>query len=89
MATIAELEAAGFIEKTRHGSKRICNLYAITWHPIDECKTKGGMSKLDVGPTRTPSNKWKRSVSIIKPLKQNPYTSIECKEHDLTPVMNV
>lgn len=32
----AEAEAAGFIVTTRHGNKAICNLYAVTWEPIDD-----------------------------------------------------
>lgn len=63
---INELEQAGFIEKTRQGSKRICNLYAITWQPIDDCD-----GKLDVSATKTPSNKWKNKsrtpVLSVKP----------------------
>ena len=31
-----EAEAAGFIVQTRYGNKGICNLYAITWVPIDD-----------------------------------------------------
>ena len=31
-----EAEAAGFIVQTRYGNKGICNLYAITWEPIDD-----------------------------------------------------
>ena len=32
----AEAEAAGFIVQTRQGHKGLCNLYAITWEPIDD-----------------------------------------------------
>ena len=31
-----EAEAAGFIVQTRFGHKGMCNLYAITWEPIDD-----------------------------------------------------
>ena len=31
-----EAEAAGFILQTRQGHKGVCNLYAITWQPIDD-----------------------------------------------------
>ena len=51
---IAELIAKGFIEQTRQGGRNQCSLYAITWYSIDEC---GG--KLDVKPTKVPSNLWK------------------------------
>ncbi|MGZ8183061.1 MAG: hypothetical protein ACXWT1_13980 [Methylobacter sp.] len=51
---LAELLALGFIEQTRQGGKNQCSLYALTWHPIDECNRK-----LDVNPTRMASNLWK------------------------------
>lgn len=49
-----ELEAVGYIEQTRQGGKHKCNLYALTWRPIDHCD-----GKLDVSPTTTPSGLWK------------------------------
>lgn len=52
---INELLAAGWIVRTRQGSKNRCSLYAVTWHPVDAC---GG--KLDIAPTRTASGSWKR-----------------------------
>ena len=51
---LAELLQAGMIEKTRQGGLNHCSLYALTWHPIDEC---GG--KLHVSATRVPSGLWK------------------------------
>jgi hypothetical protein len=51
---LAELLALGFIEQTRQGGKNQCSLYAVTWHPIDECN-----GKLDVQPTKVASNLWK------------------------------
>jgi len=51
---LAELLAFGFIEQTRQGGKNQCSLYAVTWLPIDDCK-----GKLDVSPTKVPSNLWK------------------------------
>lgn len=53
-SALTELLAYGFIELTRQGGKNKCSLYAVTWLAIDEC---GG--KLDVYPTRQPSNLWK------------------------------
>ena len=53
--SIQELEAKGFIEKTRQGGKNKCSLYALTIRNIDEC---GG--KLDVSPTRKGSFLWKK-----------------------------
>lgn len=51
---LTELLALGFIEQTRQGGRNKCSLYAVTWYSIDEC---GG--KLDVKPTKAPSNLWK------------------------------
>lgn len=53
-SALTELLANGFIEQTRQGGRNKCSLYALTWLAIDEC---GG--KLDVSPTRVPSNLWK------------------------------
>lgn len=50
---IKKLLRYGFIQKTRQGGKNRCCLYALTWAAIDECK-----GKLEVGPTKTPSNLW-------------------------------
>lgn len=49
----AELLHYGLIEKTRQGGLNQCNLFALTWCAIDECK-----GKLDVPATRTPSGAW-------------------------------
>lgn len=51
---IHELEETEFIVRTRQGGKNKCNLFAITWQSIDDCK-----GKLDVNPTRVASNAWK------------------------------
>jgi len=53
---LAELLAAGMIEKTRQGGLHLCSLFALTWHAIDECS-----GKLDVPPTRVASGLWKPS----------------------------
>ena len=52
---LAELLHFGLIERTRQGGLHRCNLYALTWHPIDECK-----GRLDCAPTRVPSGKWRQ-----------------------------
>lgn len=53
-----ELSSAGMIELTRQGGLHCgCSLYALTWHPIDECK-----GKLDVSETRVPSNLWRSPI---------------------------
>ena len=46
----------GWIIKTRQGGKHRCNLYGVTWLPIDECN-----GKLDIIPTRVAAGTWKRS----------------------------
>lgn len=51
----AELVVRGMIEKTRQGGLHCCNLFALTWHAIDDC---GG--KLEVTATHVPSRLWKR-----------------------------
>lgn len=55
----AEREALhyGLIEKTRQGGLNRCNLYAVTWKPIDDCK-----GKLDVAPTRVASGTWRQDA---------------------------
>lgn len=50
---LGELIEAGLIDETRQGGRNRCSLYAVTWHPIDEC---GG--KLDVKPTKAPSARY-------------------------------
>lgn len=68
---LAELEESGFIVKTRHGIKRMCSLYAITWYGIDECEGKG----LEIGPGPA-RNDWKKTRSLppsgglITPLRE-------------------
>lgn len=52
---LRELETTGFIVVTRHGHRRRCHLYALTWLPIDECPGKG----LELPSERVASNKWK------------------------------
>lgn len=53
----AEQEAiqAGFVRVTRHGHKGVCNLYAITWEPINDVG-KGVM----YGPEVTASRLWEK-----------------------------
>lgn len=49
-----ELIKKEFIKLTRQGGRRIPNLYAITWQPIDECD-----GKLDVSHTRLAPRKFR------------------------------
>jgi hypothetical protein len=51
---LRELLYFGMIQLTRQGGLNSCNLYALTWRPIDECG-----HKLDVSKTPVASNLWK------------------------------
>ena len=63
---ISELLAAGMIELTRQGGLHLgCNLYALTFHAIDEC---GG--KLDVAASGVPSGAWKGEAAKTCPATQ-------------------
>lgn len=61
---LRELQTTGMIIKTREGRflnpGGVCDLYALTWKPIDECKGKS----LSVAPTVTPWRKF--SLEDIK-----------------------
>ena len=50
-----QLLKVGLLSITREGGKHRCSLYAITWHPINECN-----GKLCVKATSHPSNDWKK-----------------------------
>lgn len=64
---IGELVEHGLLELTRQGGRNMPSLYALSWLGIDEC---GG--KLDVSPSKAPSNKW-RSFSVLPcPLEGQP-----------------
>lgn len=49
------LERKDWIQVTRQGGRNTCTLYALTFYAIDECN-----GKLDVEPTRKPSQAWRR-----------------------------
>ena len=49
-----ELVAKDVIRVARQGGLNKCNLYALTWFPIDECK-----GKLDIASTITAPVDWK------------------------------
>lgn len=51
----------GLIVKTRQGGLNKCNLFAVTWQAIDECK-----GKLDCEATRIPLGDWKHEKSRYK-----------------------
>jgi hypothetical protein len=46
----SELIEAGFIIHSRQGGRNKCNLYALAWMQIDDCKGK----QLDIKPTSAP-----------------------------------
>ena len=68
---LREARHYGFIVLTRQGGLNIPSLYAVTWHPIDDC---GG--KLDCASTRVASGEWKEPRERFKrpPKKQNAAT---------------
>ena len=49
-----ELVGKDVIRVARQGGLNKCNLYALTWLPIDECK-----GKLDIASTKTAPVNWK------------------------------
>lgn len=59
-----DLREAGFIIRTRVGGyDKGCNLYAVTWQPIDPCvDRKTGKRKHLMEETRTPPGTWKDGV---------------------------
>lgn len=58
--SLCELQAVGFLMKTRQGGQNKCSLYAVTWQAIDECVDKrSGLSKLDVGETNVAPGTWR------------------------------
>jgi len=58
---IIELIEKELIIKTRQGGRHCCNLFAITWQPIDECK-----GKHDYAPTIAPPRKWSVENSVAR-----------------------
>lgn len=63
---VAELLQAKLILKTRDGRftnpGARCALYALTWHPINECIGK----ELEISPTKTPPRKFSVEGKIIR-----------------------
>ena len=58
---IRELIDSGWVIKTRQGGlNTCCNLYAVTFHAIDECKGK----RLEVNPTKVPPGTWRQLGAI-------------------------
>lgn len=57
-----ELEHYGFLKKSRQGGRHLCNLFAVTFYPVDEC---GG--KHDLPSSNTATNEW-RITQTMKPV---------------------
>lgn len=63
--SLQELLDARLLVRTREGQfPKLCALYAVTWHNIDECQGK----LLNVDPTATPVRKF--SLEVIQGGKQ-------------------
>lgn len=60
------LLSAGWITRTRHGSRNRCALYAVTWWPIDACEGKW----LEVAAEKSPSNLWQQNKNAARYVKQ-------------------
>lgn len=54
-AAIRELVEHSLIVRSRQGGRNRCNLYALTWEAVDECR-----GKLDIQSTRTPLGDWQQ-----------------------------
>lgn len=57
---LRELEQAEVLIRTRQGGRHQCSLYALSWLPINDCRTSSGARKLDVPPTTAPPVNWHR-----------------------------
>lgn len=69
-----ELEQAGWIVRTFQGSLgNRCNLYAITWQPLNECKAKLDVAETHValGFWKTGNNRWLERDRAIRPKAKN------------------
>jgi hypothetical protein len=56
---IKELVDSGFVELSRQGGRNKCNLFAVTFYAIDECK-----GKLDISATDKPTSLWRKNEPI-------------------------
>ena len=52
---IKELERTGFLIRTRQGGRNKATLYALSFHPIDECS-----GKHDLAPTKRAPDNWRK-----------------------------
>ena len=66
-AKLRHLEANGWIVKTRQGGRHIgCNLYAVTWWPIDACDNHQHPQE------SKPSHAWKNAIGTPPDGERNP-----------------
>lgn len=63
---LRELCHYGLLLQTKHGGLGMPSLYALTWHPIDDCGPK-----LEVGATTKPPGYWKEERPDFKPPRKN------------------
>jgi hypothetical protein len=59
---LRELRHYGLIVLTRQGGLHAASLYALTWHPINECSGK----RLELAPTRLATGEWKEQRPAFK-----------------------
>jgi len=57
-----ELLHYGLILLSRQGGRHRASLYALTWHPINECK-----NKLDINKTKISPGIWKQNCDVFVP----------------------
>ncbi len=62
---LEELLHYGLILISRQGGRHKASLYALTWHPINECK-----GKLDIQPTTIPPGIWKENCDQYIPKRK-------------------
>lgn len=73
---LRELRHYGLLLLTRQGSLHAASLYALSWHPINDC---GG--KLDYPPTRVAPGDWKEyRERFRRPLKKRKSTTASVAE---------
>lgn len=75
-----ELLEKGFIVLTRQGGRNRCNLYAVTWKPINECK-----GKLDRKENTIPLGYWKKGFNPELQLVSDKSISVPQIEGQCTP----
>lgn len=62
---IEEAIEAGFCVVTRHGSRNVCSLYAITWQPIDNIRDKGLIFPAESTASHRWRNRWPQNGASV------------------------